>query len=206
MILIAICCFLGLIVAYQETVYFRSKQVEFVPVVVFREDVSINTKLSKGQMEYVNYPKDIVNAEFAQSIDQVADKYITRNAKAGTPVFLSDASGNKSAVVQEGMVRVSFSTTLQDALAGAIMPGSIVNIGFVSKDGKESKMLFQNVTVAKVTDKSGNDLNGNAGDKKINAYGKQDIIPSSITVILTPDEAVLLKQYETQGKIFLSGH
>ena len=186
--------------------YLRSKQVEFVPVVVLKEDISVNTKLNNGQLEYVNYPQGIVNDQFVQNIDWVVDKYITRNAKAGTPLLISDTSGNKSVVVQEGMARVAFSTNLQDALAGAVMPGSNVKIGYVSKDGKESKLLFQNIIVAKVTDKSGNDLNNGSGEKKINVYGKPDMIPATVTVILNPEEAVLLKQYESQGRIFLIGH
>ena len=205
MILIAVCVVLGLIIAYQETAYIHSKQVEYVPVVVAKEDIPLNTVLTKGQLGYADYPIGIINAEFMQNLEQCIGRYVIRNIKAGTPLFLSDALDNKAVVVPEGMVRVAFATNLQDALAGAVLPGSNVNVGFVSKDGKEAKLLFKNVPLVRVTDKSGNDIN-NENAKKANAYGKQDIIPATVTVILKPEESLLLKQCELQGRLYLEGY
>lgn len=206
LILIAICIILGLLVAFQETRYFQSKKIEYAQVVTLSADVETNTILTKGQLEYKEYPKNIVNGEFAQNIDQAVGMYIIHDKKEGTPLFVSDISNKKTVTLPEGMVRVTFLTNLQDALAGAITPGSHVDIGFVSKDGAESRLLFTSVQIAKITDKSGNELNNGETEKKTNAYANKEKIPATVTVILQPDESVLLKQHELLGKIYLMGH
>lgn len=197
---------LGIIVAYQETAYFRSKEVQYAAVVRLKEDILVNTIVRKEQLEYVNYPKDIINDEFIQKIDQAAGKYAERNLKAGTPLFISDIADHKAVVVPEGMVRVTFAANLPDALAGAIAPGSFVNIGYVAKDGSAAKLLFSDIQIAKITNKSGQDISNGSYDKKPNGYVNNDIIPATVTVILPSDDSILLKQYELQGRIFITGY
>lgn len=206
LILIVICIFLGLIVAYQETVYFRANEVEYVPIVILKEDVSVNTVLTEGQLEYKNYPQSLINGEFTQNIEEVTGNYLARNIKAGTPLYVSDISTKKTVVIPEGMVRVTFLTNLQDGLAGVITPGTYINLGFVSKDGQVAKPLFSNVLTVKITDKTGTELNNGKIEKKTNAYANKDVIPATVTVVLGPEDSVLLKQHEALGRIFIMGH
>lgn len=205
LILVFICTVLGIITAYQETVFIRSKEIKYVPVVVAKEDIPVNSILTKDKLELRNYPESIVNSEFVKNIDQVEGKHNLRDQKAGTPFFSSDVSERKAAVVDEGMVRVSFGTDLPEALAGAVLPGDLICLGYVSKDGSSSKLLFSKVQVVRLTDKNGYDLNSGI-EKRKNEFDNKGIIPATVTVIVKPEEAVVLKQHEMLGKIYLMGY
>ena len=206
LILIAICVLLGLVVAYQETQIIRSKQVEYVPVITVKEDVAVNTLLTKGVLEFKNYPRSIINDQFVLKVEDATGKYVTRNAKAGTPLFASDISTNQTVIVPDGMVRIAFSTNLTDAIAGAINPGSTVNLGYVSKDGMTAKQLFAGVKIVRITDRSGVELNNGSSAEKKNRFAKEEILPATVTVILTPEEGILLKQHEALGRVFIMGY
>lgn len=205
LILIVICLILGLVVAYQETQIIRSKQVQYVPVVTVKEDVAENTLLIQEMLEFKNYPKGLVNDQFVFKMEDAAGKYLTHDAKAGTPLFISDLSSAQTVAVPEGMVRVAFLTNLQDAAAGAITPGSTVDLGYVSKEGQEAKLLFSGVKIVRITDKSGVEL-GTGTEKKTNRFAKEEILPHTVTVVLTPEESLILKQHEAMGRIFIMGY
>lgn len=202
-----ICVLLGVTVAYQETKIISKRQVQYVPVLALKEDAPINTLLTKGMLEYKNYPKSVVNDQFVIIAEDATNKYITRSAKAGTPLFVSDLSAKQTVVVPSGMVRVTIATGLTDSLAGAIEPGTAVNLGYVSKEGQEAQTLLTNVLIARITDKSGVEINnGASSEKKTNRFAREEIIPATVTVILTPEDAVLLKQYEARGRVFIMGY
>jgi len=205
--LIAICLLLGLVIAYQETTFIRSKQVQYVPVIVLTEDLSVNAVLTEGVLEYRNYPQSLINDQFIAKAENALGKYVARSVKAGTPLFVSDLSTKPAVAVPDGMVRIAFSTNLQDAIAGAIAPGSTVNLGFVSREGTDAKLLFSNVQIARITDKSGVELNNAvSAEKKTNRFAREEILPHTVTVILTPEESVILKQHEAMGRIFIMGY
>jgi len=205
LILIVICGFLGLVAAYQETQIIRAQQVQYVPVITLKEDVAENTLLTQEVLEFKNYPKGLVNDQFVFKTEDAAGRYITRDAQADTPLFVSDLSTNQTVVVPEGMVRVAFLTNLQDAAAGAIVPGSTVDLGYVSKEGQEAKLLFSGVKIVRITDKSGVEL-GTGAEKKTNRFAREEILPHTVTVVLTPDESLILKQHEAMGRIFIMGY
>lgn len=205
LILVIVCIVLGIFVAYQETKFIRSNEIEYTQVLVLKDDLTENTVLEEGHLRYEKYPKSIVNSEFITNPGSAIGKYIIRNIKAGTPLFNSDLTEKSAVAVPDGKVSVSFVTTLQDSVAGDIAPGSIVSIGYVSKDGIEATRLFTDVQVLKITNKNGAELNNGNVAKTANLYANQDTIPAVITVILSSEEAVTLKQYEALGRLFIMG-
>ncbi len=203
LILIFICLVLGVIVSYKETTFIRTKEVKYAQVVVAKSDIPVNSLLEEGKLEIKDYPESIVNSEFVQSLEDTEGKYALREFKEGTPLFESDIAEEKAIIVPEGMVRVSFSISLPDSLAGAVLPGDLVGIGYASNDGSTSEQLYSDVPITKITDKAGYDLNS---DKSSNKYDITGVIPATVTVILKPEEAVDLKRYETKGHLFLLGY
>lgn len=206
LVLTVLCLILGGLAAYGETVYVRSvfKSAAYVPVAFAREDIPVNSLFSDSNVEFREIPEKAAVELMVRNPEFLKGKGAAREIKAGSPIFAADVSERRMPVMEEGTVRVTFETNLSDALAGAVWPGSIVNIGFTAKDGTEAKELFKGVQVVRITNKNGSDLKGEK-PKNRNDYDVQSSIPATVTVILKPEEAVFLKRHEAMGRVFLMG-
>lgn len=109
----------------------------------------------------------------------------------------------KPPIVKDGMRRVSISVNLASALAGKIKPGDYVDVGFVSKDeagGKE--IAVPKVQIYDVVNSKGSDTQ-KTDEKNSNKYDSESIIPSVITLLATPEQAVHIKELEVRRSLFL---
>ena len=105
----------------------------------------------------------------------------------------------KPPVVKDGLRRVSVSVNLASALAGKIKPGDYVDVGFVSKDevgGKE--IAVSNVQIYDVVNSKGSDTQ-KPDDKNSNEYDTENVIPSVVTLLVTPEQAVYIKNWRLEG-------
>ncbi|MDX9872960.1 MAG: SAF domain-containing protein [Clostridia bacterium] len=206
LILILLCLVLGIAAAYGETRYVRSvyQEAKYVPVLFAGEDIPVNSSFTAANVEAKDFPEYLAGKDMIRNTDELRGKVAAREIKAGTPLFYGDAVEGRIPVVEEGMVRVTFATSLANSLAGAVHPGDLADIGFVSKDGGEGGLLFREVQIARITNKNGMELKGSqTTDKK--DLGTQGDIPATVTVILKTQDAVALKQYEGRGELFLLG-
>lgn len=131
--------------------------------------------------------------------------YAKVDISAGTYILKGMVSAEKVPVVEDGMRRVTIGVNLTSSLAGKIRPGDIVDVGWVPKDQKEaSKIITEKVIIFDVVNKIGEDTT-KKGDKK-NQYEKDMLIPAAVTLIVTPEQAVAIKDYEARGSLFLMGY
>ncbi|ADL07194.1 Flp pilus assembly protein CpaB [Thermosediminibacter oceani] len=133
--------------------------------------------------------------------------YAKVNISAGSYILKEMVSTEKVPVVENGMRRVTIGVNLTSSLAGKIRPGDVVDVGWVPKEqekGAGSKVIAQKVQIYDVVNKMGEDTT-KKGDKK-NQYEKDMLIPSAVTLIVTPEQAVMIKYHEVIGSLFLVGY
>lgn len=133
--------------------------------------------------------------------------YAKVDISAGSYILKNMVSAEKVPVVEEGMRRVTIGVNLTSSLAGKIRPGDVVDVGWVPKDQEKdtvSKIIAEKVQIYAVVNKMGEDTT-KKGDKK-NQYEKDMLIPAAVTLIVTPEQAVAIKDYEARGSLFLMGY
>ncbi|MBZ4687357.1 MAG: hypothetical protein JG764_990 [Clostridiales bacterium] len=222
LVLIVLCIVLGIVVAYAETNYIRSvyAEVEEVPVLYAKEDISLNSSFTKDNVEYRYFPKNMMSNSMVTDASILKGMVASREIAAGRPIFTGDIARKKIPVLAEGMRKVTFSTTLINSLAGAIDIGDYIDIGFVPKPGLvdpaktsasvmekyKAQVLFEKVQIFNITDKEGNKLGRDDRQKNSdNKFASKDKIPAAVTVGLIPEEAITLKDYEQKGSLFVMG-
>ncbi|MCF6095632.1 RcpC/CpaB family pilus assembly protein [Thermovorax subterraneus] len=133
--------------------------------------------------------------------------YAKVDISAGSYILKNMVFTEKVPVIEEGMRRITISVNLTSSLAGKIKPGDIVDVGWVSKDQEKdavSKIIAEKVQIYDVVNKMGEETT-KKGEKK-NQYEKDMFIPAAVTLIVTPDQAVIIKYHEVLGSLFLIGY
>ncbi|MDI3519753.1 MAG: pilus assembly protein CpaB [Caldanaerobacter sp.] len=160
----------------------------------------INTKLGIKEIPQSAYVKEMYLA------NEKAIGYAKVDISAGSYVLKSMVSHEEVPVLKEDMRRVTIGVNLTSSLAGKIKPGDFVDIGWVPKDEAKdgaSKIVAEKVQIYDVVNKSGEDVR--KADKN-NQYDKESLIPAAVTLIVTPEQAVAIKEYEAKGSLFLLGY
>lgn len=153
--------------------------------------------------------KSIPQSAYTQSMIKAGEEvrgYSNCKISKGSYVAKEMISEYKPPVVKDGMRRVSISVNLASALAGKIKPGDYVDVGFVSKDkagGKE--IAVPKVQIYDVVNSKGGDTQ-KTDEINSNEYDSESIIPSVITLLATPEQAVYVKELEARGSLFLMGY
>lgn len=220
LILIALCIVLGAVVTYAETTYVRSvyAEIEEVPVVYAKKDIKLNTPFTSENVEYRQFPKNLMSKTMVTKAEDLKGMVASKDIEAGRPIFLDDLMKHKKPVLEEGYKLVTFTTTLENSLAGNIHIGEYVDIGFVPKQGLfdplktpsyllekyKAQTLFKKVQIFYITDKEGNNLDIENKKEKENKFAKNPL-PATITVALKPDDIVKLKDFEQKGSLFVIG-
>lgn len=160
----------------------------------------IDAKLGIKEIPQSAYVKEMYLA------NEKAIGYAKVDISAGSYVLKSMVSHEEVPVLKEDMRRVTIGVNLTSSLAGKIKPGDVVDIGWVPKDEAKdgaSKIVAEKVQIYDVVNKSGEDVR--KADKN-NQYDKESLIPAAVTLIVTPEQAVTIKEYESKGSLFLVGY
>jgi len=162
----------------------------------------IDGRLSERSIPRSAFQPNMVQAGTSVSgyalVDIPTGSYLLENMISGSPV----------PVVEGNMRRVSISVGLSSALAGRMRPGDRVDIGWVPKDagkGGDSLIIAEKVQIYGVFNRMGEDVYA-LSDAKQNMYEKGAAVPAVVTLIATPEQAVLIKQCEALGSLFLLGY
>jgi pilus assembly protein CpaB len=160
-----------------------------------------------GRLSERSIPRSAFLPHMVQAGNSVSG-YALVDIPAGTYLLENMFSRSPVPVVDGNMRRVSISVGLSSALAGRIRPGDRVDIGWVPKDagkGKDSLIIAEKVQISGVFNRVGEDVYTST-DAKRNIYEKETAVPAVITLIATPEQAVIIKQCEALGSLFLLGY
>lgn len=205
-ILIALSLILAGGLSFFQYQYFKSmaESDKKIQVIVAASDIKagekVDTKLGIKVIPQSAYVKEMYLA------NEKAIGYAKVDISAGSYVLKSMVSHEEVPVLKEDMRRVTIGVNLTSSLAGKIKPGDFVDIGWVPKDEAKdgaSKIVAEKVQIYDVVNKSGEDVR--KADKN-NQYDKESLIPAAVTLIVTPEQAVAIKECEAKGSLFLLGY
>lgn len=186
--------------------YFEKKANEdpLVEVCVAEDDIDAGELIGNVKVRKIPqsaYSKSMIRAE--ESVKGYSNCKIRKESY----ILREMISEYQPPIVKDGMRRVSVSVNLASALAGKIRPGDYVDVGFVSKDeGGEKEIAVPKVQVYDVVNSKGSDTQKKSEEEESNEYDSENVIPSVVTLIATPEQAVKIKGLETRGSIFLMGY
>ncbi|WP_422445312.1 Flp pilus assembly protein CpaB [Thermoanaerobacterium sp. DL9XJH110] len=209
-VLLTVSLILAAGITFFEYTYFSSmaKKEQTVRVVVAGSNISAGSRIDG--MESV---KDIPASAYVKDMLR-ADRPVSGFAKVdisqGSYILRSMISESKVPVVKDGMRRVTIGVNLVSALAGRIKAGDYVDVGYIP--GKETKegsgqpaVIASGVQIYNIVNKNAADTDRPKGEKD-NQYDNDSVIPAAVTLIVTPEQAVTIKDLESRGSLFLMGY
>ncbi|TYP56823.1 Flp pilus assembly protein CpaB [Thermosediminibacter litoriperuensis] len=204
-VLIVISLLLATGLTFLQYRYFKSmaESDKKIQVVVAGADIEAGEDIT-GRIGLKTIPQSAYVKDMYLPNEKVTG-YAKVDISAGSYILKNMVSAEKVPVVEEGMRRITISVNLTSSLAGKIRPGHVVDVGWVPKDQKEaSKIIAEKVVIFDVVNKMGEDTTKK--DEKKSQYEKESKIPAVVTIIVTPEQAVAIKDYEARGSLFLMGY
>lgn len=204
------CIILSLIICFAVTPLFNQSISEKTQIVRVVREIKKGEEITAAQVKVVevggyNLPEDVVrNPETAigryASADFVPGDYIIASKIADEPAaenaYLYSLNGEKQAM----SVTVK---AFANGLSGKLQSGDIVSV--IAPDYRKQGLTvippeLQYVEVIAVTANSGYDTN--TGEKGDGDQEKE--LPSTVTLLVTPEQAKVLAELEADGKLHLS--
>lgn len=197
-------------ITFAEYMYFSNlaKKEPMVKVVVAGSDISAGAKIdgmgAEKDIPASMYVKDMIKA------DKPISGFANVDIPKGSYILRSMISESKVPVIKDGMRRVTIGANLVSALAGRIKAGDYVDVGYIP--GKETKegsgqpaVIAENVQIYNIVNNKAGDTD-KPKDNKDNQYDTDSVIPAAVTLIVTPEQAVTIKDMESRGSLFLLGY
>ena len=209
LILIIVSLLLAAGITFAEYTYFSSmaKKEPMVRVVVAGSDISAGAKIdgmgAEKDIPASTYVKDMI------STDKPVSGFAKVDIAKGSYILQNMVSESKIPVMKDGMRRVTIGVNLVSALAGRIKAGDFVDVGYIPKKETEEEsglpaVIAPNVQIYNIVNKNATDTE--KPKNKDNQYESDSIIPAAVTIIVTPDQAVAIKDKEIGGSLFLLGY
>lgn len=194
---------LGLVTAYFIWRYLsevrESAKENWMPVVVAVQDIKSRASITRDMITLTSFPKDLIAADTVEKIDEVEGKVALGRIKAKEQIRRSDLAqqGQMPGLayqVPPGKRAISIAANEVMSVGTAIKPGDHVDILATYHDPvtrqETTQMILQNVTVLAV----------NQGDTE----GKGEGAKSSMTLVVSPEEAELLTAADRSGVLRVS--
>ena len=204
-----ICIALSLLICFAVTPLFNSGISQKTDIVRVVKDIKAGDQITKDMLKTVevgsyNLPKNVVkNVDAAigkyAAADMVAGDYILNSKLTDVPAagnaYLYNLNGEKQAI---SVTVKSFAS----GLSGKLISGDIVSV--IAPDYKKRGTTvipaeLQYVEVIAVTANTGNDTN--TGEQPKN---DEKQLPSTVTLLASPEQSKILAELEAEGKLHLS--
>lgn len=204
----AICILTALIICFVITPFINSASDKTVEILRVTKEIKAGDVIKEGMVKTIkvgayNLPKDVVRKEDTivgkyAAADLVPGDYILPSKLSKTPAeenaYLYNLNGKKQAV----------SVTIKnfaEGLSGKLMSGDIVSV--IAPDFRKMGQTvipaeLQYVKVIGVTASSGYDAN--TGEQT----EEEKELPSTVTLLVTPEQSKLLAEIEEDGKMHLA--
>lgn len=130
--------------------------------------------------------------------DDLKDRILLRSLPEGQPVVQEDLQpkdkGSLDTQLPPGKRAVAIKVDATKSAGGFVLPGARVDVMHAWRQGEhnEAKIILQNILVRAV------DL------QSVKPEDKQGIVPATVTLEVTPQEALLLARVQDQGSLTLS--
>lgn len=180
-----------------------------VPVVVAKAELTRGKVVTEQMVEVKAWPKDLAPANAVTKVEQVADRVAVATIEIGEPLSLKklaskDSGRGLSALIPPGMRAYTIKiSNVASNVAGFIVPGSRVDVLLTLRGGSNDETgggttvtLLQAVEVLAV------DQELETPDQ--NPKGAEPRQSSSVTLLISPDQAPVLDLGQNMGILTLS--
>ena len=182
------------------------KQQKTLPVLVATRDMPMGTLLKRSDLKMVNYPEKDIPKGSVSEIARAENRVLMVPLNTNEPVLqakLSDMTTVEgvSSTIDRGYRAVSVQITEVSGVAGLIQPGSHVDVIFTrpgTMAEATTSTILQNV---KVISTGRTVAIGQAVDPRAS---KAPTAPTTVTLVLLPEDAQKLELAKSQGKVSLS--
>jgi pilus assembly protein CpaB len=209
-----ICILFSLLICFGITPLFNAGIAHKVSIVRVAKDITAGEQITKDMVQTVqvggyNLPNNVLKTEssvvgkYAVS-DLDSGDYILSSKLSAEPAgsaYLSNLDGKKQAV----SVTVK---TLADGLSGKLQPGDIVSV--IAPDFRKQGTTvipgeLQYVEVIAVTTSSGGNAGaGNTASQANQSSGNESNLPSTVTLLASPEQSKLLAELDADDDIHLA--
>jgi len=181
-----------------------------IPILVAREDIAAFSPISGNQLMIKNFPANYLPPRYIRQDfrDDTVGQTTNFTIKKGSPVLTSDLAaaqdeGRLSQIIQEEMRALALPVNDVNLFGGLLRPKDHVDVlGTFQRPGSgsvETVTLLQNVTVLAVGSKLGAGREVAGGSRS----GRSSF-RSTVTVLVTPEEAELLVFAQDRGEFSLT--
>lgn len=204
------CIAVSLIICFAITPLVNAGLSKKVTIVRFNQQVKEGAQITKNMVDEVEVGKHNLPENVIKNIADVEGKYLTATVYAGDYILtdkISDepAAENKYLYSLNGEKQAMSITinTFAEGLSGKLKSGDIVSVIAPDYLGSGETVIpaeLKYVEVIAVTAKSGYDAN--TEDRTVDEDEKE--LPSTVTILVRPEQSKLLARLEAEGEIHLS--
>lgn len=204
------CIAVSLIICFAITPLVNAGLSKKVTIVRFNQQVKEGEQITKNMVDEVEVGKHNLPENVKKNIADVEGKYLTATVYAGDYILtdkISDepAAENKYLYSLNGEKQAMSITinTFAEGLSGKLKSGDIVSVIAPDYLGSGETVIpaeLKYVEVIAVTAKSGYDAN--TEDRTVDEDEKE--LPSTVTILVRPEQSKLLARLEAEGEIHLS--
>lgn len=209
-----ICIALSLIICFALTPLFNAGMSKKVTILRVAKDIKAGEEITKNMIKSVevgsyNLPENVfkdtlqVVGKYAKA-DMLVDDYILvgkiTDEPASENLYLYNLDGKKQAI----------SVTLKNfagGLSGKLISGDIVSVIAPDYQKKGITVIpeeLKYVEVIAVTSKKGNDTDVDTAVKSKSKEEDSKELPSTVTLLVSPEQSKILAELESTGKLHLS--
>lgn len=207
-----ICIVLSLIISFAVTPLFNSSLSQKANIVRVAKDINAGDQITKDMVQTIevgsyNLPQDVV-----KNIDTVIGKYATADMVSGDYILivkLTEVPAAENAYLYNlNGEKQAISVTIKNfsnGLSGKLISGDIVSV--IAPDYKKQGITvipaeLQYVEVIAVTANTGYDTD--TGKQTEDTEDKEKALPSTVTLLVSPEQSKILAELEADGKLHLS--
>lgn len=207
-----ICIVLSLIICFAVTPLFNSSLSQKANIVRVAKDIKAGDQITKDMVQTIevgsyNLPQDVV-----KNTDTVIGKYATADMFSGdyilTAKFTEVPAAENAYLYNLNGEKQAISVTIKNfsnGLSGKLISGDIVSV--IAPDYKKQGMTvipaeLQYVEVIAVTANTGYDTD--TGKQTEDTEDKEKALPSTVTLLVSPEQSKILAELEADGKLHLS--
>ena len=209
MILGITCIVISLIIYFAITPLINVGLSKKTTVVRVNREIKAGEQLTKNMLTEVEVGNYNLPANVYHSIDEVNGMYVTADMVVGDYLFpakLSEDAGKENTYLYNlNGEKQAISITIDKfarGLSGKLKSGDVVSVIAPDYMGSRETVIpqeLQYVEVIAVTAKSGYDANMETGEDT-----EEKELPSTVTLLVRPEQAKILAQLEAEGNIHLS--
>jgi pilus assembly protein CpaB len=211
----ALCILLSLLICFAVTPLFNAGVSHKTSIVRVTKDIQAGQQITKDMVQTVevggyNLPSNVLKSPDSvvgkyAAADLAPGDYVLSTKVTGTPTvsnaYLSALNGSRQAI------SVTLKT-LAEGVSGKLQPGDIVSVlapDYQNQGSTVTPKELQYVEVIGVTTSGGADADQrDAGSSSSSTEDAEKNLPSTVTLLATPEQSAILAGLDADGKLHLA--